>query len=142
MKKSPVVFLILALVIAHIAAFAVEIDFSNYTDEEMLEIEQLVAQELSERNIQKHATMIEGIYTVGEDIPAGKYTFSLEDKGSSVMPSIWVYKDDGKHTVGNTVSSKLFEDVGDSKIIPLEDGNVIYLDCTVRVTPFKGITFE
>jgi len=56
-------------------ALAVDFDFSSYTDDEIVELLAQIQDEIVNRHIEKTATLPQGTYFTGKDIPAGSYVF-------------------------------------------------------------------
>jgi len=67
------------------------IDFSVYTDEELIAIVAELNTELVARGIEKTATITPGSYLVGRDIPAGKYVLTNENADATYY---LIYQDD------------------------------------------------
>ena len=72
MKRFALVFL--ALVLVSSPALAVDLDSMSY--DELLELSQAVEAKMREMPEWGGVLVPEGVYTVGTDIPAGKYTYS------------------------------------------------------------------
>lgn len=53
------------------------IDLSVYSDDEIAELLKQINQEVVDRRLEKTAKLEPGVYTVGVDIPAGSYTYSV-----------------------------------------------------------------
>lgn len=112
-------------------------DLSQYTDEEILALYNLVSQEIVSRRIDKSAKIPGGSFIVGSDIPAGKYT--VERIGSSwTGPTLKVYANASKNL--ELIDEYLSD--GESYILDLEDGNLFETSSDVLLTVFTGITFQ
>ena len=71
------VLLILALLLVSIMAVHAEgIDLSGMSDEEIIQLYEMVSQEMTDRNLTKSADLQEGDYVIGVDIKQGSYVFS------------------------------------------------------------------
>ena len=122
-------------------AFAENIvDLSNYSDEELIELQGRITQEMVDRKIVKSAILPQGRYEVGVDIPTGKYTVSLT-KESTSSEAVFLYKDNSSTTIGNLVDSGYlyFED---SLVLKMEEGNILSTSAELLMTIFTGIQFE
>ncbi len=58
-------------------------DFSGYSLEELLEIKSDLADEIASRPGGEKIVLYSGFYTIGEDLPAGVYTFKFVQNGDS-----------------------------------------------------------
>ena len=85
MKKILVLFLTLAFAIGNTCACLAEspIDFSGYSLEELLEIRENLTDESSSRPGGEKMVLGSGQYKIGEDLPAGVYTFKFVQNGDS-----------------------------------------------------------
>ncbi len=85
MKKILVLFLTLALAIGNTCACLAEspIDFSGYSLEELLEIRENLTNEISSRPGGEKMVLGSGQYKIGDDLPAGVYTFKFVQNGDS-----------------------------------------------------------
>lgn len=139
MRKIVCMMLIIVIALTTAIAQAVELDLSIYSDDELKEIFELLNEEMLNRKIVKSATIPVGRYTVGTDIPAGKYVIEMSDKSKHSGPIVKIYND-------NTLSKKTFsewlEGPEDTMIIELNNGNVLETDETIILSTFVGITFE
>lgn len=70
------------------------IDFSAYSDDEIAELLKEINQEVVDRRLEKSAKLEPGVYTVGVDIPAGSYTYSV-----TVVADDDADDDDDRYTV-------------------------------------------
>lgn len=139
MRKIICLILAIATVFSITVAQAVELDLSVYSDAELKEIFELLNEEMLSRKIVKSATIPVGRYTVGVDIPSGKYVIEMADKCKRSGPIVSIYVD-------NTLSKKTFsewlEGPEDTMIMELNEGNVLETDETIIISTFVGITFE
>ena len=83
MKKALVIIMTLALVIGNIGLCLADgsIDFSGYTLEELLEIRSNLADEIASRPGGEKMVLGSGQYKIGEDLPAGVYSFKYIQNG-------------------------------------------------------------
>lgn len=67
-----------------------DIDLSAYTDDEIVALLYLVNQEVLDRKIEKSATLPEGEYLIGRDIPAGQYYYTpIKTDGWPAYIKVW-----------------------------------------------------
>lgn len=85
MKKILVLFLALTLDIGNTCACIAEtpVDFSGYSLEELLEIRENLTNEISSRPGGEKMVLGSGQYKIGEDLPAGVYSFKFVQNGDS-----------------------------------------------------------
>ena len=85
MKKLISVALSILLLMACFTTAMAEgtIDFSGYSLEELLEIRSDLADEIASRPGGEKMTLGSGQYKIGEDLPAGVYTFKFVQNGDS-----------------------------------------------------------
>ena len=91
MKKRFCLFVVLLILSGLTIAFATGIDFSSYSDAELISIVEQLNAELVARGISKTASITPGSYLVGRDIPAGKYVLKNDTEGTAYY---LIYKDD------------------------------------------------
>lgn len=139
MKKLITTLLLLILLLNTCSAFAVDIDLSKYSDDELKEIFALLNEEMLTRKIVKSAKLPVGRYTVGVDIPSGKFVIEMADKSKHSGPIINIYADD---TLSKQSFHEWLEGPEDTMIIELKSGNVLETDETIIISTFVGITFE
>ena len=133
---------ILAALILTSAAALAEVDLSGMSYAELLALRNQVQQELITRPEWKEVTVPPGLWTVGEDIPAGSYTLTKALKRDSGNVCVWGkdkddYKSDGGLLLNTTLGSNR-EMLG--KVV-LKDGNKLEIQCTVIMSPVKGLGF-
>lgn len=137
MKK--IVSVILALLLLCGVAYAITIDLSEYSDDELIELETAIQAEKIERGMGKTAKVFAGVYTIGVDIPAGTYavgvlqgyrdTFTIRNEKGNVTEYYKIgTKDDYNKYLGK---------------IELIDGYTIEFDSILELTVYSGgIVFE
>ena len=74
--------LVLLMVFGTAQADTDGIDLSRLTDDQLLSLINRANDELVKRGIEKTATLSQGTYITGIDIPAGKYIYTCLAKGS------------------------------------------------------------
>ena len=116
------------------AAFA-EINFDDYTVEELIALKTQITEVITERTSTKKSVRVPmGEYTIGVDIPAGTYTLTFN--GDYAMIS--VYSESGEFLKSNLLS-------GESNTIgkiELQNGQQIKLSSgPIVFSPYKGLGF-
>ena len=136
--------LIIAAALCYSAfAFAAGIDISQLTDDEIVELLAQVNEAMAERNIQKTATLPQGEYIVGRDIPAGSYVYTCLAKGDD-WGSVTVYSE------GGAGDQLLWEIVGapeegedpDQIFLTVNDGDQLKSGVPFSLTISKGVIFK
>lgn len=150
MKKIISAFLVLtclcfSIVVVHSEPF----DLSELSDEEIVELFSQVQNELVERNIQKSATMSEGFYIVGEDMPAGKYIFTCT---CSAKYGAYLYVFENSDMLAEEEYKMCYSfqpkdengNTGEYSIyLNLTEGNVVFIkDITATLTISSGLMFQ
>lgn len=130
-------FLVISMMLSVCGAFALEIDLSKYSKEELIELNALIAKEMLDRGFEKQATVPVGKYIIGQDLPAGTYTLKPAKDGFKIR----VYSDvnhtgDYEWIHSDYVSSD--EYIGK---IELLDGQVLEIDANVVFILYTGIDF-
>lgn len=75
MKRVIILFVISAIILSIISSTAIgEIDLSNMTYDELISLQQQISTAIWKSNGWQEVLVPVGIYKVGEDIPAGKWT--------------------------------------------------------------------
>ncbi len=113
-------------------------DISNLTNEELVSLNVLILQKLIDNGYIKEVTVPAGIYTVGQDIPAGSYIIKNTDKGSW-PDDVNIYCDGVVSSYGYDVHFSLGE--GETAKVDLKDGYVIQFEKTCILTRFVGLGF-
>ena len=139
MKKMLLLVLIFSIMVCSIPT-ALALDFSMYSDEELLSIIQELNSELIARGIEKTAEIIPGSYLVGRDIPAGKYVLTnLADDTAYYLiyqDNLQNYKDSEALDRGNIYAKN-------ETYIVLEDGQVLSTrHQTLNLTISAGVSFK
>ena len=136
MKK--ILALTFALLLLVTSAYAAAPDLTNYSFEELLEIQRLLTAEIMSRDEWKEVAVPAGTYTVGIDIPAGVYTVEVREGGTPVQ----VYEEkDGKARILTQLTST-DENRKQIKKLDLEDGNVVIIVANiVYFLPYTGLGF-
>ncbi|MBR3927755.1 MAG: hypothetical protein IKJ65_01985 [Clostridia bacterium] len=136
MKKIVALLLALMLCLGSFPAFA-ELDFSKFTNEELIYLRNQINKELLERGVEKEVVVPMGRYIVGIDIPAGTYTV----RPYTSYGTFHLYVDEkAKYPfIGEVMAVRDNEYIG--KVI-FENGNVVELEGTSFVfSPYQGLGF-
>ena len=134
MKKlscSLLLILTAALIFSFIGT-AETFDVSSLTDNELLELNDIVHEEIVERGLNNLSILPTGAYTVGDDIEAGCYKLTGKD-GPAVMKILIFSGDDYSAYVANGCIEKnsganptvILLSQGDEGFIGIKDGEVL-----------------
>lgn len=147
MKKIICAILSLAIVMAvSAAAFADDIDLSALTWEELLELKSAITLEQWSRDEWEEVEVPQGVYKVGEDIPAGKWTVTCKTGRNCYFEFGEALREDG-HSVswrGTHDLVYIYKDAGsDGKqteyTFEAKDGHYIIInDAPATFTPYTG----
>ena len=140
MKKSFCLFVVLLILSGLTIAFATGIDFSSYSDAELISIVEQLNAELVARGISKTASITPGSYLVGRDIPAGKYVLKNDTEGTAYY---LIYKDDLQYYSDNEALNKGNIYAGKECFITLEEGQALKTRHeTLNLTISAGVLFQ
>lgn len=133
-----VISVLMALVM--VSGSALAMDFSGYTDEELIALNVELVAEFVARGIGKTATIVPGEYLVGRDIPAGKYVVVNDTEGSA---NYLIYKDNLQNYKINEAIDGGLIDAGKEAFMVLEEGNVLKTSYqSLKITISVGVVFE
>ena len=118
------------------ATVALDIDLSNYSDDEIVALYEMVGQEIVSRKLGRSAKVPSGTYIVGVDIPAGKY--KVERLHDDSYDYIEIYTDQTKEL--KLTYESMWND--ESCVISVEEGNALVLSSDLLFTVYTGITFN
>ena len=136
MKK--ILALTFALLLLVTSAYAAAPDLTNYTFEELLEIQRLLTAEIMSRDEWKEVAVPPGTYIVGIDIPAGIYTVEVRQSSTN----FWVYEQENGRTLINAGLYSRYEDQKQIKKLILDTGNIVKINSsTVYFSPYAGLGF-
>lgn len=133
MKKFFSLFLAFFLMLS--SASASTLDFSSFSDDELILIRDTVLAEIQKRGLIKSAHIPVGKYTIGVDIPAGVYSVSVSGRGSFIT----VYPN------SKTDDFLFYYSVDQDGIgkMELEDGQVLHVEIgSMTLTEYTGIVFK
>lgn len=130
MKKLISLCLVLAVLALPVAAFA-EIDLSGMSFAELIDLRQQIDLLLFGSDEYKSVSVPQGIYTVGEDIPAGTYSLSVSAEAYSAYIEVYSampldYENrvcDYRISPSEPVAKITFED---GQIIQVESSNITF----------------
>lgn len=147
MKKFTCILLLVALMgCLVLPACAEEIDLTALTWEELLELKSAITLEQLTRDEWEEVEVPQGVYKVGEDIPAGKWTITCKTGRSCYFEFGEALREDG-HSVswrGTHDLVYIYKDAGsDGKqteyTFEAKDGHYIIInDAPATFTPFTG----
>lgn len=151
MKKLLCILSALAIALSLAAPAAAEnIDLTALSWEELLELKEKITLEQMSRNEWQEVEVPQGVYVVGEDIPAGKWTVRCS-YGNSVTISWGQYLDDDGHGIDyfrgindaqniKNVNGRLYQE-GDATEYTFDaiDGYYVVINySSATFTPFTG----
>ena len=143
MKKSFAILIVIVMMLTFTNAFADEIDLDNYDNDGLIALYDAVQKELTKRGFQKSATLPQGKYIAGTDLPVG--TYILKCKTDDYHHGIvWIASptDD----LENEYPSILYEHIGFNAEVrfhlSLEDGEILYLPFEATLTISTRIEFK
>lgn len=151
MKKLLCILSVLAIALSLAAPAAAEnIDLTDLSWEELLELKEKITLEQMSRDEWQEVEVPQGVYVVGEDIPAGKWTVRCS-YGNSVTISWGQYLDDDGHGIDyfrgindaqniKNVNGRLYQE-GDATEYTFDaiDGYYVVINySSATFTPFAG----
>ncbi len=124
-------------------ASASTVDLSSFTDEEIISLLTQVNEELVKRNINKTATLPEGAYIAGKDLPAGKYIYTCLATGED-WGNLTVYSDGGKgkQILWNVVSAPENGADPETVFLTLNEGDELKSGTPFSLTIMSGAIFQ
>jgi len=125
MKRIAALALVLALLIP--ACFAEGIDLAAMTYEQLLDLNHQLVREIMSRPEWKEVRVPAGQWKVGEDIPAGVYSFTKESDISSVLIQVWDKSVNDYSGNGIRLSEVLDRKTDQIGKFELFDGNILHL---------------
>lgn len=133
-KVLQILVLSLALVLFALPVLAESLDLQAMSTEDLIALQAAVNKELAARNFaEKEVTVPPGTYIIGEDIPAGNYSFRCD----SSFAGIDIEEANGRFVSGHSLREG--ETVGKQ---PLANGQVIEISYgSVVFMPYRGLGF-
>ena len=124
-------------------ALADKVDLSSMTDDEIVALLTQVNNEVVSRGINKTATLPQGSYIGGKDIPAGKYIFVCKAKGDD-WGNVTVKTDggDGKLILWEVVSAPKNGESPDDIFVTLGEGDELKSGVPFTLTIMSGAVFK
>lgn len=125
------------------AALADKVDLSSMTDDEIVTLLTQVNNEVVSRGINKTATLPQGSYIGGKDLPVGKYIFVCKAKGDD-WGNVTVKTDggDGKLVLWEVVSAPKNGETPDDIFITLGEGDELNSGVPFTLTIMSGAVFK
>lgn len=125
------------------AALADTVDLSSMSDDEIVALLTQVNNEVVSRGINKTATLPQGSYIGGKDLPAGKYIFVCKAKGDD-WGNVTVKTDggDGKLVLWEVVSAPKNGETPDDIFITLGEGDELNSGVPFTLTIMSGAVFK
>ena len=143
MKRTVLAIIILVTLFSISIASAEEVDYSQYSDEAILELLKNVEKEVSTRGLLKQAKLPQGYYYVGIDIDAGKYIVNKIERDKIVRIGIYTPKKDDPKSLVPVVEQWINPSEDKEVVITLNDNDVIDLEYGgVYIRPFEKISFD
>lgn len=136
MKKA-ILLLITVIILIFTTAANAEINISNLSYDELIQLQKDLTMEIMKRPEWKEVLVPAGTWIVGEDIPAGVYSFRIyKDK---VVIHLWgAAIDDFKTNGGLRISEYRDQDIGK---VELFDGNVLEISRPMIIAPKMSLGF-
>ena len=133
MKKLCTVLIVLALLCPVVLAEGVDLSGMSY--EELLDLRAAVDEAIWASDGWQEVEVPGGVYVIGEDIPAGRWSVSTK----SLMTSFTLYpqKSDYTDQTYEYITMQILSE-GDSYTLECNEGNCLELGGTVIFKPFTG----
>lgn len=144
MKHLMALILALCLLVTSstIAIAEESMDFSSYSDADLLELLADVQSEVAARKIEKTAHLTAGTYIGGRDIPVGSYTLATDGvEGEYGIVSLRSVNDPEDDYPSKLYEFKKGEDVY-SVFIMVEEGDTLILPFPYTLTISSGVMFK
>ena len=134
--------LLLALLLLTPAALAEDLDLSSMTFEELCALKQRINDEIVTRPEWRGVAVPKGFYTIGQDIPAGVYSVSLQDNRDTCFVGVWGHAVNDYTTNGGLICSFLLRP-GSPSVgrVVLREGYVLELGNPVTLRHAEGLDF-
>ena len=151
MKKIVISLLILSMIVFPIISQAQTIDFSTMTLSELVKLSEQITMAMWKTEEWQEVKVPAGLYQVGVEIPAGKWTITatpqtysgtvkigtqLEDNGLDIS---WLYSE--SNNLYGTDSWAYNESKMNSWTVTLTDGMFIKMEAAMIFTPYAGPSF-
>lgn len=125
------------------AAIAASVDLSSMTDDEIVMLLNEVNDEVVRRGINKTATLPQGSYIGGKDLPVGKYIFVCKAKGDD-WGNVTVKTEggEGKLVIWEVVSAPAEGEEPETIFITLGEGDELKSGVPFTLTIMPGTVFK
>ena len=135
--------LLLTCVLLISAAVADTVDLSGMSDDEIVELLNQVNTEIVSRGINKTATLPQGSYIAGRDLPVGRYIYTCLATGKN-WGNVTVYSDGGKgnQILWNVVSAPDEGEDPATIFITLNEDDELKSGVPFSLTVYSGISFK
>ena len=132
MKKILTVILCSVLCLSILPIAAAEVDLSNMSFDELLELQAQVNLAIFNSDKWKEVEVPMGVWDIGKDIPAGRYELSPGANASTyTYPSVVYYLDRSeKSGTPDKIRGQYRIKVGETLVIELFEGNVLKIEDT------------
>ncbi len=138
MKKWIGLLLCLVMLLGLTAAGEVKVDLSAYSNDEIVELLQLVQQEIAVRKIEKTASLAAGRYIAGVDLPCGTYVYKSKAVGSD-WGSVTVYSEKGN---GKQLLWEIVDADDEPFMVTLSPNDELKSAVPFELTIFAGVMFR
>ena len=121
------------------------VDFSSYSDDELVQLLDALQQEIVDRGIVRSAELAEGEYLVGVDIPAGTYDIFVDYTKDSWWMDIYIYSDEAKSKILKNFTVFPVGDDGDGTghfHVRLSEGQLLRCTWPITLTIYHGAQFN
>ena len=135
--------LVLAALLLALPAMAETVDLSKMTDDEIVALLTSVNNEIVSRGINKTASLPQGSYIGGKDLPAGRYIFTCKATGDD-WGNVTVKAEggSGKLIVWEVVSAPSEGEEPATIFITLSDGDELKSGVPFTLTIMSGAVFK
>lgn len=144
MKRLFAVIVSIVLLLACVSASADAVNLKSLDNTALIDLLAFVQQEIADRHIEKSASLPEGSYIVGKDIPAGLYDITVTYKGSMWM-DVYIIADGGKGDTKQDFTVFANGDYGDGTgafHAELLDGDLLKCTAPITLTISAGVMFK
>ena len=129
---------ILMVIVLIVSVSIADVDISGLSYGDLLTLQKELTKEIMSRPEWKEVVVPAGTWKVGEDIPAGTYSFRIYN-GNSVVIHLWgAAVDDFDTNGGLRISDFRSEDIGK---VELFDGNVLEISKPIIIAPPMTLGF-
>lgn len=140
MKK---VICILSIFVMIFGCALAEIDLSGMSFDELADLRDKALLAMWKTDEWQEVTVPQGVYEIGKEIPAGKWTLRCDTNSVYGNSHIYIYED--MYIINNPASKYFSEGSLTEYTFDLEEGayfEVSSVGCPVVFTPFTGVNFS